>query len=52
MALSNSVLALRPFTLAPGVEVPSAPDGRTNLPQDWGWSGTKEQSALLRLSTI
>lgn len=39
--------ASRPFTVAPGVEVPSAPNGRTNLPQDWGWSDTKEQSALL-----
>lgn len=36
----------RPFTVAAGVEVPSAPDGRTNLPQDWGWSDTREQSAL------
>ncbi|WP_025109686.1 TonB-dependent siderophore receptor [Pseudomonas sp. H1h] len=39
--------ASRPFTIAPGVAVPSAPNGRTNLPQDWGWSDTKEQSALL-----
>lgn len=39
--------ASRPFTIAPGVDVPSAPNGRTNLPQDWGWSDTKEQSALL-----
>ncbi|UQS17655.1 TonB-dependent siderophore receptor [Pseudomonas sp. HS6] len=39
--------ASRPFTIAPGVKVPSAPNGRTNLPQDWGWSDTKEQSALL-----
>lgn len=39
--------ASRPFTVAPGVDVPSAPNGRTNLPQDWGWSDTKEQSALL-----
>ena len=39
--------ASRPFTIAPGVEVPSAPNGRTNLPQAWGWSDTKEQSALL-----
>jgi iron complex outermembrane receptor protein len=39
--------ASRPFTIAPGVEIPSAPNGRTNLPQDWGWSDTKEQSALL-----
>ena len=37
----------RPFTVAAGVEVPSAPNGRTNLPQDWGWSTTREQSALV-----
>jgi iron complex outermembrane receptor protein len=37
----------RPFTVAPGIDVPSAPNGRTNLSQDWGWSETKEQSALL-----
>ncbi|RMT86500.1 hypothetical protein ALP39_00793 [Pseudomonas marginalis pv. marginalis] len=39
--------ASRPFTLAPGVDVPSAPNGRTSLPQKWGWSDTKEQSVLL-----
>ena len=39
--------ASRPFTLAPGVQVPSAPNGRTSLPQKWGWSDTTEQSALL-----
>jgi iron complex outermembrane receptor protein len=39
--------ASRPFTIAPGVDVPSAPNGRTSLPQKWGWSDTKEQSALL-----
>ncbi|EFQ64074.1 TonB-dependent siderophore receptor [Pseudomonas fluorescens WH6] len=39
--------ASRPFTIAPGVDVPSAANGRTNLPQKWGWSDTKEQSALL-----
>lgn len=39
--------ASRPFTVAPGIDVPLAPNGRTNLPQDWGWSDTKEQSALL-----
>lgn len=39
--------ASRPFTLAPNVDVPSAPNGRTSLPQKWGWSDTKEQSALL-----
>ncbi|HDS1737572.1 TonB-dependent receptor [Pseudomonas sp. BP8] len=39
--------ASRPFTVAAGTEVPSAPNGRSNLPQDWGWSETREQSALL-----
>jgi iron complex outermembrane receptor protein len=39
--------ASRPFTVAPGIDVPSAPNGRTNHSQDWGWSDTKEQSALL-----
>lgn len=39
--------ASRPFTIASGVQVPSAPNGRTSLPQKWGWSDTKEQSLLL-----
>ena len=39
--------ASRPFTVTSGIEVPSAANGRTNLPQDWGWSNTREQSALL-----
>ncbi|MCM2463224.1 TonB-dependent siderophore receptor [Pseudomonas sp. CG7] len=39
--------ASRPFTVARNVEVPSAPNGRTNASQKWGWSDTKEQSALL-----
>jgi len=39
--------ASRPFTVAPTVQVPSAPNGRTSLPQEWGWSTTHEQSALL-----
>ncbi|WP_417696634.1 TonB-dependent receptor [Pseudomonas sp.] len=39
--------ASRPFTVAPGADVPSAPNGRTNVSQKWGWSDTKEQSALL-----
>ena len=39
--------ASRPFTVAPGVEVPSAPNGRTSVAQKWGWSDTREQSALL-----
>lgn len=39
--------ASRPFAVAPGFGVPDAPNGRTNLPQSWGWSRTREQSALL-----
>ncbi|MFQ6592477.1 MULTISPECIES: TonB-dependent receptor [Pseudomonas] len=39
--------ASRPFTIAAGVQVPSAANGRTSLPQKWGWSDTQEQSALL-----
>ncbi len=39
--------ASRPFTIQPGVQVPSAPNGRASLPQKWGWSDAKEQSLLL-----
>ncbi|MGY2338977.1 TonB-dependent receptor [Pseudomonas sp. SDO5532_S415] len=39
--------ASRPFTVAPGIDIPSAPNGRTNVSQEWGWSDTREQSALL-----
>ncbi|WP_044874385.1 TonB-dependent siderophore receptor [Pseudomonas sp. LFM046] len=37
----------RPFSIAPGIDVPSAANGSTNVTQDWGWSETNEQSALL-----
>lgn len=37
----------RPFTITPGIDVPDAPNGSTNHSQDWGWSDTKEQSAML-----
>lgn len=37
----------RPVFIASGIDVPDAEDGRTNVTQDWGWSETNEQSALL-----
>ena len=39
--------ASRPFLIAAGVDVPSAANGRTNVSQDWGWSRTRDKSALL-----
>ena len=39
--------ASRPFLIAPGVAIPSAANGRTNVSQDWGWSRTRDKSALL-----
>ncbi|MBV4463486.1 TonB-dependent receptor [Pseudomonas sp. SWRI79] len=39
--------ASRPFLIASGVDVPSAANGRTNVSQDWGWSETRDKSALL-----
>lgn len=38
----------RPFLAAAGIAVPSAPDGRRNVTQAWGWSKIKDQSLLLR----
>ena len=38
----------RPFLVATGIAVPSAPDGRRNVTQDWEWSKIKDQSLLLR----
>lgn len=38
----------RPFLVAAGVAVPSAPDGRRNVTQAWGRSKIKDQSLLLR----
>lgn len=38
--------ASRPFLIAPGVPIPSAANGRTSVSQDWGWSETRDQSAL------
>jgi iron complex outermembrane recepter protein len=39
--------ASRPFLIAPGVDIPSAANGRTSVSQDWGWSKTRDTSALL-----
>ncbi len=39
--------ASRPFLIAPGVSIPDAANGRTNVSQDWGWSRTRDKSALL-----
>ena len=36
----------RPFTIASGLAVPAAPDGRTNLTQSWEWSRLQESSVL------
>lgn len=37
----------RPFLVAPGVQLPSAADGRRNVTQSWGWWKSLDQSALL-----
>ena len=37
----------RPFLVAPGIQVPSAADGRRNVTQPWGWWKSYDQSALL-----
>ncbi|WP_245286422.1 TonB-dependent siderophore receptor [Bradyrhizobium sp. ARR65] len=39
---------LRPFLMAPGLQVPKAPDGRLNVTQPWEWSRINDRSALLR----
>lgn len=38
----------RPFTIAAGVAVPDAPDGRRNVSQAWEWAKIDDQSVLLR----
>lgn len=38
----------RPFLMAPGLQVPKAPDGKLNVTQPWEWSRINDQSALLR----
>ncbi|MBV4476794.1 TonB-dependent receptor [Pseudomonas botevensis] len=39
--------ASRPFLIATGVQIPSAANGRTSVSQEWGWSETRDKSALL-----
>lgn len=39
--------ASRPFLIASGVKIPDAANGRTSVSQDWGWSRTRDKSALL-----
>ncbi|HWH89878.1 MAG TPA: TonB-dependent receptor [Pseudomonas sp.] len=39
--------ASRPFLIAPGVDIPSAANGRTSVSQDWGWSKSRDSSVLL-----
>lgn len=38
----------RPFTIAAGLAVPGAPDGRRNVSQAWEWAKVDDQSVLLR----
>jgi iron complex outermembrane receptor protein len=38
----------RPFLVAAGVAVPSAPNGRRNVTQPWGWSKIEDASLLLK----
>jgi iron complex outermembrane receptor protein len=37
----------RVYSVANGVQVPDAPDGRTNPTQEWGWSTLKDRSTVL-----
>ena len=39
--------ASRPFMIDPGVQIPSAANGRTSVSQDWGRSRARDKSALL-----
>ncbi len=38
----------RPFLLANGLPVPSAPDGRRNVTQAWEWTKGRDESVLFR----
>ncbi|MDQ0653504.1 TonB-dependent receptor [Pseudomonas cedrina] len=38
--------ASRPFLIDSGVDIPAAANGRTNVSQAWGWSQTRDKSAL------
>ncbi|WP_244431977.1 TonB-dependent siderophore receptor [Rhodopseudomonas sp. B29] len=37
---------IRPFAIVPGLAVPAAPDGSTNVTQPWEWSRIRESSVL------
>ena len=39
--------ASRPFLIAPDMDIPSAANGHINVSQQWGWSRTRDKSALL-----
>ncbi|WP_237173129.1 TonB-dependent receptor [Paracandidimonas lactea] len=39
----------RVYSVAPGVQVPDAPDGSANPTQKWGWSTLEDRSVLLGL---
>ncbi len=39
----------RPFLVAAGIDVPSAPDGRRNITQPWAWWKSNDVSTLLRV---
>ncbi|MGY4304470.1 iron complex outermembrane receptor protein [Bradyrhizobium sp. USDA 4369] len=39
---------VRPFLMAPGVQVPKAPDGKLNVTQPWEWSHIDDKSVLWR----
>lgn len=39
--------ASRPFLIAPGIDIPSAANGRSSVSQDWGRSTTRDKSLLL-----
>lgn len=44
----NFTAPARPFLLAAGVAMPSAPNGHNNVTQTWEWSQVADQSALVR----
>ncbi|RCK50812.1 energy transducer TonB [Thalassospira profundimaris] len=44
----NMDAPFREYRLASGVTMPSAPDGSKNAVQDWQWSDTTDQSAMLK----
>ena len=38
----------RPFLMAAGLQVPTAPNGRRNVTQSWEWAKVEDRSALLK----